>query len=135
MLADLIGDLIGGMLGDSLARVGFRRAWARKAERRQVLSGVRLLSGSQRGISREWRVGYWSVAPSRMSLEGIEVTVLGIVAGSDRPARLSELLAGAEDTTVVILRTASAELEWSLMKRLEDVARRFLAVPEAEPSS
>lgn len=90
MLAGIIGDLIGGMLGDSLARVGFRRAWVRKAERGRFLSGVRLLSGSHPGISREWRVGEWSVAPGRLGLEGIEVVVLGIVARTDRPGRTSK---------------------------------------------
>ena len=93
MLADLIGDVIGGVLGDRLARAGLRRAWGRKAERGQVLCGLRLLSGAQPGISQhDWRIGEWSVTPGRMSLEGIQVTVLGIEADSDRPARSASCL-------------------------------------------
>lgn len=132
MIAETLGGLFSTIFGGSWGKAAVRRAWARAAERGVILSGLRVVSGSQRGLSREWRVGEWSVAPGQFSLDGIEVRVLSIVAGASRPAPLSESV-GLEDTRVVTLRTATAELEWSNMTYLEATARRCLAVPDSGP--
>ncbi|MGC0370390.1 hypothetical protein [Microbacterium sp. SLBN-111] len=132
MIAELLADFFSTFVGSSWGKAAARRAWAREAERGVIVSGLRVVSGSQRGLSREWRIGEWSVAPGRLSLDGIDVHVLSVVADSGRPASCGESLAG-EDTRAISLRTATAELEWSHMTYLEATARRRLAVPDARP--
>lgn len=88
--------------------------------------------GLAAGLSREWRVGEWSVAPGQLALDGIDVRVLSVVAGLGRSAPFGKSLAG-EHTRVVTLRTATAELEWSNSTYLEATALRCLAVPDARP--
>lgn len=130
MIVEFLGDLFATIVGGPLGRAVVRRGWARAAKRGVILSGLRVVSGSQRGLSREWRVGEWSVVPGRLSLDGIDIRVLSAVADSGRPASLGESL-GGEDTRVITLRAATAELEWSHMTYLEAAARRCLAVPDA----
>lgn len=132
MIAGLLADFVSTIVGAWWGKAAARRAWARALERGVILSGLRVVSGSQRGLSREWRIGEWSVAPGQVSLDGIEVRVLSIVAGASRPAPLGQSLSG-EDTRVVTLRTATAELEWSNLTYLEATARRCLAVPDSGP--
>jgi hypothetical protein len=67
-----------------------------------------------------------------LSLDGIDVRVRSVVAGTSRSAPLGESLVG-EDTRVVTLRTATVDLEWSNVTYLEATARRCLAVPDAWP--
>lgn len=129
MIAELIGGILGGLVGDAV--VGRQRSAA--ARRNVFHSGLRVVTGHQPGLSKEWLVGEWTVRPRRLALESLTVPIIELVAGSRRQARLGEIVGGAE-TTVVTVRTATAELEWSTLRRFDGLALRALAAPESTTS-
>jgi hypothetical protein len=65
-----------------------------------------------------------------MSLEKLIVPISATIAGSRRPAKLSELV-GSSDTVVFRVRTETAELEWSILRRFDGLALRALSVSES----
>lgn len=125
-VGQLVGSLFGGLIADGF--IGRRRANA--AKRRTFLCGLRVISGRQAGLSKEWLVGDWRIRRGRLHLDGVDVRIASSVAGSRRHARLSEIIGGG-DTVIVTVRTDTAELEWSMLRRLDALALRALAVPEA----
>lgn len=126
----VIGDLIGGLIGDSF--VGGRRA--RAAKHRVFIGGLRVVAGHQAGLTREWLIGEWSVRSGRMVMGELTVELTDTVAGSRRPARLSESL-GGEPTIIMIVRTETATLEWSMLRRFDGLALRALGLPEGTETS
>lgn len=125
-VAQLAASLFGGLIADGF--IGRRRANA--AKRRTFLCGVRVISGRQAGLSREWLIGDWRIRPGRLGLDEVEVRIAATVTGSRRCARLSEII-GGDDTVIFTVRTDTAELEWSILRRFDALALRALAVPEA----
>jgi hypothetical protein len=67
-------------------------------------------------------------------MEKLVVPIVETVNGSRRPARSNELV-GASETIIVIVRTETAELEWSQLRRFEGLALRALSVPESTVTS
>lgn len=100
------------------------------AQRGLFVCGLRVMSGSQPGLSVEWLAGEWSIRPGRLSKEKVVVPIVATVAGSRRPARLREIV-GAGETTIVTVRTETAVLEWSMLRRFDGLALRALGVPES----
>lgn len=105
------------------------------AARRSVcVCGLRVVSGSQPGLSVDWLVGEWRIRAGRLSMDKVVVPIVATVAGSRRPARLNGVV-GAEDTIIVTVRTESAVLEWSMLRRLDGLALRALGVPDTAAGS
>jgi hypothetical protein len=129
VIADVLAQLAGSVLGDSIASAFIGRSRANVAKRRTFLCGLRVRAGRQEGLSREWLVGEWRIDRGRLRLDGVTVPISAIVAGSRRPASLAEILGGG-DTVIVTVRTDTAELEWSMLRRLDGLALRALSVPE-----
>lgn len=132
VIADIVAQLIGYVIGGSAADSVTRRRRAAAAGQGRLLGGLRTVSGSQRGLSREWLIGEWEVCPGRLTLGAVMVPVVETVGGSRRPARLNELV-GASDSVVVTLRTETAVLEWSQPRQFDDAALRALSVPDGRP--
>lgn len=130
MIVDFIGQLAGSLFGGLIADGLLGRRRANAAMRRTFLCGLRVVSGRQSGLSREWLVGEWRIRPGRLHLDGVEVRIAATVAGSRRQARLSEIVGGG-DTVIVTVSTDTAELEWSMLRRFDALVLRALAVPEA----
>lgn len=135
MIADLLGQLAASFIGGWIADGFIGRSRANAAKRRVFLCGLRVLSGRQDGLSREWLVGEWRISSGRLRLDGVDVPVSAIVAGSRRPAHLAEIVGGGP-TVIVTVRTDTAELEWSMLRRFDGLALRALSVSEvaAEPT-
>ncbi|GAA1968216.1 hypothetical protein [Agromyces allii] len=129
MIGDLFGQLAAALLGGWIADGFIGRSRANAAKRRLFLCGLRVLSGRQAGLSREWLAGEWRIRPGRLSLDGVDVPISAIVAGSRRHATLGEIVGGG-DTVIVTVRTDTAELEWSMLRRFDGLAIRALSVPE-----
>ena len=134
MIADLLGQLGASLFGGWMADGFIGRSRANAAKRRGFLCGLRLLSGRQDGLSREWLVGEWHIGSGRLGLDGVVVPISAIVAGSRRPAHLTEVVGGG-DTVIVTVRTDTAELEWSMLRRFDGLALRALSVPEVATGS
>ncbi|MET0885831.1 MAG: hypothetical protein ABWX92_05205 [Mycetocola sp.] len=122
----MIGTSLGVWI--AMALIGRKRASATK--RGVFVCGLRVISGRQKGLSAEWLVGEWSVVPGQLRMGTVAVPVVEIVAGTRRPARLSEIVGGA-GTIVVTVRTETAVLEWSMMRRFDGLALRSLGAPES----
>jgi hypothetical protein len=129
LLGEFLANVFALRLGGLITKGGWRRRWDRNAAKGIVLGGVRVVSGSQSGLGREWTIGDWRVRPGQLTLEAIEIEILGIVAGSRRVAKLSETLGGGENTVIFTVRTATSDLDWSIVKRSEVPARLALNVP------
>lgn len=120
----VIGSFIGGWMGDGLVQ----RKRAKAAKRGVFLGGIRLRSGRQQGLSREWLIGEWNIRPGRMSMADLDVVIKETVTGSRRSAHLNEFV-GGQETTVILVRTETAVLEWSMLRRFDGLALRALGVP------
>lgn len=124
-------SIVAGAIGGAIGLAFVNRARGRKARRGVFLSGVRVLNGGQAGIvTKEWMVGEWTISEAELHHERVIVRPLSIVRGSRRVAALKESIGGGETTTVFTLRTATGELEWSMMARFESLALSSLDVPE-----
>jgi hypothetical protein len=132
VIAEFVAQLIGYVVGDSIADSFTRRKRATAAERRRFLGGLRTVSGSQPGLSREWLIGDWHIRPGSLTLGAVVIPIVETIGGSRRPARLNELV-GASDSVVITLRTETAELEWSQPRRFDSLALRALDVPDGQP--
>lgn len=130
MIAQLLGDSLTWLLGGWIADGFIGRKRSKAARERVFLGGLRVVSGSQPGLSGEWLVAEWSVRTGRLSSEALVVPIIETVKGSRRPAVVSEFV-GADDTIVVTVRTKTAVLEWSILRRFDGLALRALDVPEA----
>lgn len=132
MIADLIGgfirEAIGSFVGESIAEVLVDRKRAKATQRGVFLGGLRVQAGSQHGLTHEWLIGEWSIRRGRMSMAGVDVVVKETLTGSRRPALLNEFV-GGQDTVVVLVRTETAVLEWSMLRRFDGLALRALGVP------
>ena len=129
MIADVLGQLAASLFGGWIADALIGRRRANAANRRTFLCGLRIVTGRQAGLSREWLVGEWRIDPGHLRLEGVGVRISATVAGSHRPARLTEIVGGS-DSVIVTVRTDTAEIEWSMLRRFDGLALRALAVPE-----
>lgn len=129
MIADMLGQLAASLFGGWIADGFIGRSRANAAKRRAFLGGLRVLSGRQIGLSREWLVGEWRIDRGCLRLDGVIVPISATVAGSRRPASLREVV-GGDDTVIVTVRTDTAELEWSMLRRFDGLALRALGVPE-----
>lgn len=121
-----IADCVGGWIAHGVEA----RKRSKAARDRVFLGGLRVVSGHQPGLSREWLVEEWRIRAGRLSSSTLVVPIVETVSGSRRPAASSELV-GANDTSIVTVRTTTAELEWSMLRRFDGLALRALAVPEA----
>ena len=124
-VAQLAASLFGGIIADGF--LGRRRANA--ARRGTFPCGLRVVSGRQAGLSKEWLIGEWRIQRGRLRLNELEVRIKSTVAGSRRYARLSEIIGGG-DTVIFTVRTDTAELEWSILRKVDALALRALAVPQ-----
>ncbi|GAB3579987.1 hypothetical protein GCM10027406_18950 [Leifsonia lichenia] len=123
-IADAVAWLVGGAVTDGITGSARRRA----ARDGAFLGGLRVVSGTQKGLSREWRIGEWKVRAGRLTLDEVEVPVDETVRGSRRDATTNELV-GASATVVVSIRTETAQLEWSNLLQFEELALNALDVP------
>lgn len=130
MILEFLGDLVAQTIAEVALGVGEEARRSRQAKRSIFRGGLRVVSGSQPGFGRMWKVGDWRVDEDRLIGRGVEVRVVGIVAGSRRRATLFESLDGWDESVIVRIRTASADLEWSTFKRFEDLTHQALVVPE-----
>lgn len=130
MIAQFIGDLIGSWVGGWLGMTFIRRKRAKAVQRGVFVCGLRVISGSQPGLSAEWLAGEWAIRSGRLSMEKVVVPIVETVAGSRRPAKLNEIV-GVDDTIIVTVRTETAVLEWSMLRRFDGLALRALGVPES----
>lgn len=130
MILEMVGDLLFQTVADAIYGIGINARRARRAEKSIFLSGLRVVSGSQPGLGRRWKAGNWHIDAGRLVLTDVEVRAIGIVAGSHRRATLRESLGGWEETVIVTIRTPSADLEWSTLKRFDERASQALALPE-----
>lgn len=130
LIAQFIGDLFASFLGGWIADGFIGRKRAKAARHRVFLGGLRVVSGTQSGLGGEWLIGEWSIRSGRLSMETLVVPIVETVKGSRRPARVDELV-GASDTVIVKVRTKTAELEWSILRRFDGLALRALSVPES----
>lgn len=120
-MLEFLLNSIAAMIGGSIGGAVMRRRWAGSAKRGSYYCGLRLVTGRQRGLSSEWRIGGWQVSPGRLELEGIVVDVKEVALETRRTAALQDTLAGNE-TVIFTARTAEAELEWSMLSTLESQA-------------
>ena len=130
MMGDFVLGLIGTSLGVWIAMVLIGRKRASAAKRGLFVCGLRVASGRQKGLGAEWLVGEWSIVPGQLRMGTVVVPVVETIAGTRRPARLSEIVGGAR-TIVVTVRTEAAVLEWSMMHRFDGLALRSLGAPES----
>ena len=130
MIMEFIDILIGCLVGGWIALRFIRRKRGKAAQRGVFMAGLRVVSGRQSGLSAEWLIGEWSISSGRLNMDAVVVPVIEIVAGSRRSARLSEIV-GIDDTIIVTIRTETAVLEWSTLRRFEDLALRALGMPES----
>lgn len=121
-----VASFLGGLFAVGLTESGRARA----ATRRRFLSGFRVISGRQPGLSREWLIGEWGFRRGWGSLDDVTFEVIEIIPASRRAATSDESLSG-NDTVIMTVRTASAELEWSTLRRFDGLARRALDVEES----
>ena len=87
-LGDLIGDAVGDVLADK-ARKGLRRVRGRRGPDESAGCALKIISGSQDGLSQHWRQGAAQFAPGdlRFTQHGITrppITVLGARQTTDR---------------------------------------------------
>lgn len=130
VIAQLIGDLIASSVGEWQGRRLIGRKRAKAAVRGLFVCGLRVVSGSQPGLSVEWLVGEWSIQPGQLSMDAVVVPIVETVAGTHRPARLNEIV-GGDDTIIVTVRTGAAVLEWSMLRQFDGLVLRALGVPES----
>jgi len=89
---DFLGDLVGDMLGDVVAdkaRKGLRRVRGRGPADGGARCALKIISGTQDGLSQHWRLGAAQFAPGelRFTQHGIarpHITVLGAHETTDR---------------------------------------------------
>jgi hypothetical protein len=122
----VVGSFIGGWIGDNF----IQRKQANATKRGIFLGGMRVQAGSQRGLTREWLVGEWRIRRGRLSMADVDIVIKETVTGSKRSGGLNEIV-GGKDTTVVLVRTETAVLEWSMLRRFDGLALRALSVPES----
>jgi hypothetical protein len=125
-VAQLGASLFGGIIADRF--IGRRRGNA--ARHGTFLCGLRVVSGRQAGLSSEWLVGEWRIRRGRLRLDELEVPIKATLAGSRRNAHLSAIIGGG-DTVIFTVRTDTAELEWSILRKFDALALRALAVPQS----
>jgi len=130
MVLSFVADFVAQLIAEAILGVSVEARRARLAKRSIFRSGLRVVAGSQPGFGRAWKVRNWRVGADRLIHKGVELRVVGVVAGSRRRASFIESLDGWDETVIVRIRTASADLEWSTFKRFEDLAHRALVVPE-----
>ena len=131
MIGYLIADLLSTFLG-TVTVEGLEGRKRLKEARRGLYSGaLRVASGSQNGLSSEWLIGQWHVRPGSLSLGAVTVPIVETFTGSRRPAHAHEF-PGAREIIIITIRSATAELEWALLRRSERHALRALSVPESD---
>ena len=129
-MLQFIVDTIGLLIGGAIAYWFIRRAKGRRAKIGKFDTGFRVISGHQRGLSADWRLGVGTLSPGRVQLEGLTIDLLEVDQSSRRPAKLRETLVGA-DTTIFRVRTDAAELEWSVLTQLADQAIELVGASES----
>lgn len=136
MIAEIIGGLMVLLVGTWIMMTVEGRKRAKDAQRGVFVGALRVMSGKQRGVSAQWLVGEWEIRSGMMSMDPVSVPIMEIVAGSRRPAKLKEIVFGG-DTIVITVRTETALLEWSMLRRFDELALQALGVPEsnAAPSA
>jgi hypothetical protein len=130
MIAQIIGDLIASFVGGYIADGFIARKRGKAAQHGEFVGGLRVMSGNQPGLSGEWLAGEWSIRSGRLTMGKVVVPIVETVVGSRRPARLNEIL-GVDDTIIVTVRTETAVLEWSMLRRFDGLALRALGVPDS----
>lgn len=114
-LFDLIGWAIGGLIGDELNE-GQKGAWI-KSDGRHLTCGLRVVSGTESGLTREWTHGRATIEPGAITIDGHHIRVREVVQGSRRDAYLGEtrFMVNAD---IAKLRTETAVLEWAVPEAL-----------------
>lgn len=92
------------------------REWERKAKAGVFLCGVRIVSGRHPRLDSLWLPGEWKVSPGSLELGRIHIKVQSVESDSIRKGGRRDILDSA-DTVIVPIRTDSAVLEWSMLKR------------------
>lgn len=122
LIMEVIGCFIAGGIEDGIDGARNRR--------RRYVFGLRVVSGTQEGLSSEWLVGEWRVRRGRLIMGALTVPITETVGGTRRMAKPSEIVGGV-DTIVVTVRTGTAVLDWSMSRRLDGLALRALGVVES----
>lgn len=124
-----MSEILGYLLGESWWR---RRARRRALERLEcggpVDSGLRVVEGSVRGLSREWMHGNWGVSPGLLTHLSTVVDVLEVEDDFQKPT-FRESWGVDPDADIVVLRCRSGRAEWALPPGCREAALRRVTPP------
>jgi hypothetical protein len=116
---DLIGANVGGAIGDAFT---VHQTRPRVPSDGQVDCGIRLVSGRQPGITREWTYGRAALEPGAITLDGSAIPIEEVVGSSRRPAFIgetrfrvpSQVVQLRSDTAVLELTLATSLMAWAI---------------------
>lgn len=130
MLGDLIGGFVGALFGRSFGDRVHENDARRLAQQSRIECAVRVLDGTQQGLSSRWSRGTADLRPRRILIRGSSIDVQSYDLNSVRRPTAKESWSINPRMKLVRITTATAELEWAVPDgRLEWAASVVFSQP------